>query len=62
MSVPNTEALKKMLEDLAKVKLLHDNEDFCVFDFSGSNVDDAYWAGVNAGETELARRLLKEFF
>lgn len=35
------------------------DENFCVFDCSGSNVDDAYEGGVRDGETLLAREVLK---
>lgn len=34
------------------------NMDFCVVDYSSSNVDDAYYGGVDDGETQLAREVL----
>lgn len=33
-------------------------DDFCVYDYSGSNVDDAYAGGIQDGETQLARQVL----
>ena len=44
----------------AKKKLLHDNEDACVYDYSGGNVDDAYEIGERDGYTEFARELLTD--
>ena len=29
-------------------------EDFCVDDYAGGNVDDAFWKGASHGEGELA--------
>jgi len=49
--------LKKKLEFEANKTSWHDSEDFCAYDL---NVDDAYWTGVDAGRTQLARELLKD--
>lgn len=35
-----------------------DPEDFNPYEQSGGNYDDAYYAGVEAGETQLAREVL----
>ena len=35
-----------------------DSEDLCVYDFAGGNIDDAYFAGIDSGKTELARAVL----
>lgn len=37
-----------------------DTEDFVVYDYSGSNVDDAYDLGERAGETLTARTVLTD--
>lgn len=37
-----------------------DTDDFVVYDYSGSNVDDAYGMGEHAGETLLARTVLTD--
>ena len=37
-------------------------EDFCVVDYSGSNVDDAFHGGHSCGQVALARSLLETFF
>lgn len=51
--------LKEELQKLANRKIAQDNEDFMVNDYAGGNIDDAYFLGCDAGETLLARRLLK---
>lgn len=48
------------LRDIAKREALRDDEDLTVYDYPGSNVDDAYERGLLDGETELARDLLNE--
>jgi hypothetical protein len=56
------EEMKAMLTKLAERRCGCDNEDFCVEDYAGGNLDDAYSSGQDAGETMLARALLKMFF
>ncbi len=56
------EEMRAMLTTLAERECGCDNEDFCVDDYAGGNVDDAYSNGVSAGETLLARTLLQLFF
>jgi len=58
----NMTELKTTLEKLAEKTIAADNEDFCVEDYAGGNIDDAYSLGVNAGEALLARALLTQFF
>ncbi len=53
--------MKAMLLKLAARECGCDNEDFVVDDYAGGNVDDAYDAGMTAGETLLARELLHLF-
>jgi hypothetical protein len=64
LKTPNCYNMEQELIDkllfLARKKSLYDfGEDVCVFDYSGSNVDDAYEMGERDGQTELARELLK---
>jgi hypothetical protein len=53
--------MKEMLEQLAKRQCWCDDEDFCVDDYAGGNINDAYENGLDDGETLLARALLKKF-
>lgn len=55
------EAIRKLVEPLAARETWADSfdEDTCVDDFAGGNVDKAYYGGENAGETELARKILE---
>lgn len=39
---------------------VQDEEDTCVEDFAGGNVDDAFDNGIRSGHTELARRILNQ--
>ena len=55
------EKMKVKLATLAKRECWSDDEDLVVFDYAGSNVDDAYEGGLRAGRTLLARELLGEF-
>lgn len=54
--------LKSKLEKLATRKCWAENEDFCAYDYSGGNFDDAYSGGVDDGEAFLAKEILEEFF
>lgn len=54
--------LKELLGELAKRESWSDDPYFCPTEQSGGNYDNAYWSGQKDGETDLARRLLKEFF
>lgn len=55
------EGLREFLEDLADQETLGDAE--CTpDDFTGGNIDDAYFKGLKDGEVELARQLLEAFF
>lgn len=58
-----TQQLKDMLTGLAQQETWEDgNDDFCVIDFAGSNVDHAYRGGKRDGEIEFARQLLVQLF
>lgn len=48
------------LKRLAERSTFNDNEDddACVYDYCGGNVDDAFAMGERAGETEIARTVL----
>lgn len=37
-------------------------EDFCVEDYAGGNVDDAFYSGERVGAVLLARELLLQLF
>jgi len=39
-------------------EIFNDDKDVLVVDYADSNVDDAYWGGVDSGEVLLARELL----
>lgn len=57
------EELKAYLEKIAANELISENnDDFCLVDYVGSNVDDAYYMGVDSGEVLMARELLEKFF
>ena len=62
MSVPNINALREELTNLAKRELACEQEDFDPQDFSGGNFDDAYAMGERDGEIGFARQLLKDYF
>lgn len=54
-------AFVQKLRFLAKRELAEDNFPDCsVYEIVGSNVDDAFAAGAQAGETLLARQLLED--
>lgn len=57
------EQLKVRLIELAKSTAWgeDEDEDFCVDDYAGGNVDDAFEGGVRAGEIQLARDILEAF-
>lgn len=48
------------LKELAEQKTLQERDVLSVYDVSGGNVDDAYEAGVEDGETFLAREVLED--
>lgn len=57
-----TESLKKM----ARRRCWWENEngevddDFAIDDYAGGNIDDAYYGGVEDGNTKIAREVLSE--
>lgn len=53
--------LKAKLMRLSARKCWSDNPEFYVDDHAAGNIDDAYYGGVEDGETALAREILKEF-
>lgn len=55
------EELKAKLGQLASRKCWSDDSDFIAYDYSGGNLDDAYYGGWEDGKTALARALLAEF-
>lgn len=55
------ESLKIKLLELAKKKLPLENDDVELFDYVGSNIDDAFLLGTEQGEVELAREILDLF-
>lgn len=46
------------LKRLAAKEIWSDDEDFNVYEMSGGNFDDAYYAGNESGKTKLARQVL----
>lgn len=50
--------LVEYLKRIASREANSDDGGFCVDDIAGGNVDDAFWAGKEEGETLLARYLL----
>ncbi len=62
MSTPNTlsDATIASLVKAASRRAWSDKEDFCAYDYSGGNFDDAFAGGQDAGETYLARDILTE--
>jgi hypothetical protein len=57
MTVPNINALKKDLRELAS----RENESH-EWAMETSNSGDSYYIGYSHGESELAKKLLSEFF
>ena len=55
-----TEVLKEKLIKLARGSVSSDDEDFCVYDQFGGNIDDAYYGGRDEGEVILAQEILDE--
>ncbi len=56
-----TEKLKRLAAlECWNDALQDEDQNCCVVDFSGDNVDDAFWGGYRSGETNLAREILKE--
>ena len=54
--------VKNMLTKLAERECWCDDNDFMIDDYTGGNIDDAYYGGSNDGETLLARELLVLLF
>jgi hypothetical protein len=54
--------MEKELLKLARRETWTDLDDFNPCVLSGGNYDDAYYAGVQDGETSLAQQLLKKYF
>ena len=50
--------LAKLEEIVNDEPLPHEEEDFVPYEMYGGNMDDAYWAGCDSGEQELARELM----
>lgn len=50
----------RKLKKFAERSHWYDDEDMCVYDYSGSNVDDAFESGTYLGEIRLAREILDE--
>lgn len=46
------------LKKLAEEESWTDVEDFCVEDFAGGNLDDAFYGGEHCGRRNLAREVL----
>lgn len=53
------EKLKELLERKAAGTGSYPYDDFVVYDYSGSNVDDAYEMGIRHGEVDFAQELLE---
>lgn len=61
--IKSEDKLRSVLTTIAKRGCWDDKaDDFCAVDYSGSNVDDAFFGGKNNGEVMLARDLLDQFF
>lgn len=58
----DVEKLQEKLKGIASCECWRDNKDFTPYDYSGGNIDDAYYGGNQDGGVELARILLKDFF
>lgn len=58
-----TPKLKEYLEKLSAQSTVLENMDNndCIHDWAGGNIDDAYDMGIEDGQTLLARELLKNF-
>ena len=54
-----TPELITRLQKAAKRETWAENEDFCAYDYSGGNFDDAYEGGSRDGETFLAQEILE---
>ena len=56
------ERMIERLKKLARKECYYDDEDEdkCVDDFAGGNVDDAFWVGEIAGKVMLARNILTD--
>ena len=48
------------LVKLANQECWSDDDDLVVYDYSGSNVDDAFDGSYNSGRVELARQVLTD--
>ena len=47
------------VRETAQKNCWSDEDDFCSYEYSGGNYDDAYRGGRNTGEIMFARYLLK---
>lgn len=52
------EKLKEIAESDSVFDSIHEDGYFCVNDYAGGNMDDAFSLGLEEGEIELARKLL----
>lgn len=50
---------EEVIEPIAKKECSIDDPNFCVCDYAGGNIDDAYNMGREHGEVSLARRIVK---
>ena len=57
----NEQVIEKLIEIAQKESIFDgivEEECFCVDDYAGGNIDDAFSLGLDEGEIELARKLL----
>ena len=59
MNPTTLETLMQTISRLAAKHIPADDADFMVYDYAGSNVDDAYEQGERAGGVLFARELMK---
>ena len=55
-------SMKAALRAIAERVCWVDDEDFNASDYAGDDVNGAYWAGLEDGQTQLARKLLRDGF
>lgn len=59
MNHTTLDTLVQTISRLADKRIPADDADFMVYDYAGSNVDDAYEQGERAGGVLFARELMK---
>ena len=62
MNKEQMKALYKKLQANSKRITEGDRHALNAFEIGRDNIDDAYWDGVEDGESRFARQLLQEFF